>query len=140
METNKDNIVKTSEVPTQIALGGNTSLDLSWLPEEERKQLVMGYYKGIIDISTSVHSMQAEASGLKRTLDDLSDKTREVAGNGQAITITHMHNTKNSRTEVVMGNSIRAYAGKTNSTGCSVVLLAIFFVMAVFLTVVAASR
>ena len=38
-------------VPTEIHFGPSTSMDLSWLPENERKALMVDYTKGMMDIS-----------------------------------------------------------------------------------------
>jgi len=119
MSTNeKDkNITKTSSnVPTEINLGPSTSMDLSWLPENERKALLIDYTKGIMDISKKAQELHVDAAVLKKTLDDFSDTTREVSDSGNAVTITHSQTTKVGRTEVIMGNTEEAQSGKLSKS------------------------
>lgn len=99
-------------VPTEINLGPSTSMDLSWLPENERKALLIDYTKGMMDISKKAQELHVDAVVLKNTLDDLSDTTREVSDSGNAVTITHSHTTKVGRTEIMMGNTEQAQSGK----------------------------
>ncbi|MBT6000109.1 MAG: hypothetical protein HOG68_03675 [Candidatus Marinimicrobia bacterium] len=119
MSTNDQNknITKTSSnVPTEINLGPSTSMDLSWLPENERKALLIDYTKGIMDISKKAQELHVDAAVLKRTLDDFSDTTREVSDSGNAVTITHSQTTKVGRTEVIMGNTEEAQSGKLSKS------------------------
>ncbi len=119
MSTNDqdNNIVKTcSDVPTEINLGPSSSMDLSWLPENERKTLLIDYAKGIMDISKKAQELHVDATVLKKTLDDFSDTTREVSESGNAVTITHSQTTKVGRTEVIMGNTAEAQSGKLSKS------------------------
>jgi hypothetical protein len=106
----------SSGVPTAIHLGPSSSMDLSWLPEIERKALLLDYTRGILDISKRAQELHVDAAVLKKTLDDLSDTTREVSGSGNAITITHSQTTKVGRTEVIMGNTEQAQSGKLSKS------------------------
>ncbi|MCO6413215.1 MAG: hypothetical protein J5I92_10760 [Thiogranum sp.] len=105
-----------SSVPTQIHLGPRTSMDLSWLSENERKALLIDYTKGMIDISKKAQELDVDATILKRTLDDLSATTREVSDTGNAVTISHTQTTKVGRTEVMMGNTEQAQSGKLSKS------------------------
>jgi hypothetical protein len=91
-------------------------MDLSWLPENERKALLIDYTKGIMDISKKAQELHVDAAVLKRTLDDFSDTTREVSDSGNAVTITHSQTTKVGRTEVIMGNTEEAQSGKLSKS------------------------
>lgn len=106
----------TGGVPTQINLGPSTSVDLSWLPENERKALLIDYTKGMMEISKKAQELHVDAAVLKKTLDDLSDTTREVSDSGNAVTITHSQTTKVGRTEVMMGNTEQAQSGKLSKS------------------------
>lgn len=99
-------------VPTEINLGPSTSIDLSWLPENERKALLLDFTKGILDIGKKAQELHVDAGVLKKVLNDLSDTTREVSESGNAVTITHTQTTKVGRTEVMMGNTQEAQSGK----------------------------
>ena len=110
-------LTKSSDgVPTEINLGPSTSMDLSWLPENERKALLIDYTKGMMDISKKAQELHVDAVVLKKTLDDLSDTTREVSDSGNAVTITHSHTTKVGRTEIMMGNTEQAQNGKLSKS------------------------
>ena len=99
-------------MPKEISLGPTTSVDLSWLPESERKELLIEYTKGMIDIQKKAAELHVDTAALKKTLDDLSDATREVSDSGNAVTITHSQTTTVGRTEVMMGNTEQAQSGK----------------------------
>ena len=110
----KKSLIKFSgSVPAVINLGPSTSIDLSWLPENERKALLLDYAKGMIDISKKAQELHIDIGVLKKTLDDLADITIEVSESGNSVTITHIQTTKNSRTEVVIGNTPQAKSGKS---------------------------
>ena len=107
------NLVKSdSNVPTKNNLTPNTSIDLSWLSEDERKVLLIEYTKGMLDVSQKAQELRVDADALKKTLDDLSETTREVSEAGNAVTVTHTQTTKVGRTEIMMGNTEQAQSGK----------------------------
>ncbi|MCK4816512.1 hypothetical protein KA005_12155 [bacterium] len=113
----KKSIKKFSgSVPAVINLGPSTSIDLSWLPENERKALLLDYAKGMIDISKKAQELHIDAAVLKKTLDDLADATIEVSESGNAVTITHTQSTIVGRTEVMMGNTEQAQSGKLSKS------------------------
>jgi len=105
-----------SNVPMEIHLGQSTSIDLSWLPEKERQTLLIDYTKGMLDINKTAHELHVDAAVLKKTLEGLSDTTRDVSENGNAVTITHSQTTKVGRTEVMMGNTGQAERGKLSKS------------------------
>jgi hypothetical protein len=106
----------SGSVPAIIDLGPSTKIDLSWLPENERKALLLDYAKGMIDISKKAQELHIDAAVLKKTLDDLAGTTIEVSESGNAVTITHTQTTKVGRTEVMMGNTEQAQSGKFTKT------------------------
>lgn len=105
-----------SNVPTEINLGPNTSMDLSWLSESERKALLLDYTQGMMDIGKKAQELHVDTAALKKTLNDFSDTTREVADSGNAVTITHSQTTKIGRTEIIMGNTEEAQSGKLSKS------------------------
>ena len=106
----------SGSVPEVINLGPSTSIDLSWLPENERKALLLDHTKGMIDISKRAQELHVDTVVLKKTLDDLADTTIEVSESGNAVTITHTQTTKIGRTEVMMGNTQQAQSGKLSKS------------------------
>jgi hypothetical protein len=109
-------VVPTSEVPTAVPLGPTTSIDLSWLPEAERKALLTDYVKGALDISKKAQDLHVDVGALKNTLRTLADTTNEVAEAGNSVTITHTQNTSIGRTEIMMGNTEQAQSGKLSKS------------------------
>lgn len=103
-------------VPTEIPLGPTKSLDLSWLPENERKVILSDYTKGMLDLGKKAQELNIDAAILKKTLDDLSETTKDLAASGNAVTISHTQTTKVGRTEILIGNTEKAQNGKLTKT------------------------
>ncbi len=87
-------------------------MDLSWLPEAERKALLVDYTKGMLNISKKAQELHVDSEILKKTLSDLSDATAQVSAAGDSVTISHTQSTSVGRTEVLMGNTDKAQSGK----------------------------
>lgn len=102
----------TLSQPTHISLSPSASIDLSWLPEEERKELMREHAKGLIEISHKAQEMHVDSAALKNTLDNLSSTTKEASENGSAVTISHTQTTSIGRTEVLVGNTEKAKKGR----------------------------
>jgi len=104
------------EVPTKLNLGPVSSLDLSYLPEKERQALLTEYAKGMMDINKKAQELHIDAVVLKKTLDDLTDTTKNANEDDIAITLSHTQSTKVGRTEVIMGNTEKAQQGKLSKS------------------------
>ena len=100
------------QVPTSIPLGPKTTMDLSWLPEEERTALLKEYTGGMLDISRRAQELHVEVAVLDATLEKLAGTTKQVSEQGDSITLTHTQTSSVGRTEVMMGNTDRAQSGK----------------------------
>lgn len=117
MSDNKNQPATTDgSVPTQIDLSPTTSMDLSWLPESERKALLVDYTKGMLDLGKKAQELNIDSVALQRTLDDLTTTTRQASADGNAVTITHTQSTSVGRTEVIMGNTQSAHKGKLSKS------------------------
>ena len=103
-------------VPTSVPLTPSTSLDLSFLPEEQRKALLADHAKGVLDIARKAQELHVDVAALKASLTTLSDATQEVAQSGNSVTIAHTQNTSVGRTEILMGNTDKAKGGKLTSS------------------------
>ena len=101
-----------SPVPTTVSLSPSTSLDLSWLPEDQRAQLLTDYTKGMLDISKKAQELHVDVGALKASLGTLTDTTRTLAQDGNAVTVSHTQTTSIGRTEIIMGNTDSARVGK----------------------------
>jgi len=110
-------VVATSAVPTTVPLGPTmTSIDLSWLPEAERKALLTEYVRGALDINKKAQELHVDVGVLSGTLRTLAETTKEVAESGNAVTVTHTQTTSIGRTEVMMGNTQQAQSGKLSKS------------------------
>jgi len=116
-EKENESIEKSSNrVPMKLDLGPTNSLDLSFLPENERKTLLIDYAKGIMDINKKAQELHIDAVTLKRTLDDLTDATKSASDNDNFITVSHTQTSKVGRTEVMMGNTEQAGKGRLSKS------------------------
>lgn len=105
-----------SEVPTSVPISSNTSVDLSWMPEAQRAQLLTEYTRGALDIGRKAQELQVDVEVLRDTLGNLTETTRRVAADGNSVTITHTQTTSVGRTEIIMGNTDNARSGKLSKT------------------------
>lgn len=141
-EEKKSHIKLNGKVPAVINLGPSSSIDLSWIPENERKEFLTEYAKGMLDLNKRAQELHIDAAVLRKTLDDLADTTIQVSESGNAVTITHTQTTKIGRTEVMMGNTQEAQSGKLSKSqtgakdwtpyyifGSILALIIIFFLM-----------
>jgi len=96
----------------KVPLVPTTSVDLSFLPEDERNALMAEHAKGLLNIKEKAQELHVDSACLKKTLDDLAETTREVTEGGNSATITHTQTTKVGRTEIIMGNTDEARSGK----------------------------
>ncbi len=106
----------TAQVPTSVPLSPTATMDLSWLPENQRMVLLQEHAKGMLDISRKAQELHVDVATLKNTLDHLAGTTREVSEAGNSVTITHTQTTKIGRTEVSMGNTEAAQTGKFSAS------------------------
>jgi len=103
-------------VPTSINLAPTSSMDISYLSEDERKALLLDFQNGLLDITKKAQELNVDSSALKKTLGDLSHTVQEVAENGNSVQVTHTQNTSIGRTEIIMGNTQQAQSGKLSRT------------------------
>ncbi|HWE45087.1 MAG TPA: hypothetical protein VG407_03580 [Caulobacteraceae bacterium] len=101
-----------SPVPTTVNLTPSAQLDLSFLPEAERRQLLADYSKGILDVSKRAQELHVDVGALKATLSVLADTNREVSAGGASVTISHTQTTSTGRTEILIGNTKQAASGR----------------------------
>src|SRR6516165_7451372 len=102
--------------PMTVPLGQGGSLDLSWMPEEQRNALIADYAKGILDTSRKANELGLEVSTLRSTLSGLAENAKEMSQDGLSVTATRMHKSQVGRTEVMVGNTGRAGKGKLSKS------------------------
>lgn len=101
-----------SIVPTSVPLSPSTNLDLSWLPEAQRKELLTSYASGMLDLGKKAQELNIEVGALKSTLATLTETTQQIAAGDNAVTISHTQTSAIGRTEIIMGNTDNARTGK----------------------------
>lgn len=109
-------IVPSKGPPTSVALGPSSSLDLSWLSEEKRAELLTEHARGMLDLNRRAQELHVDVGALKSTLNSMTVTTREVSGDGHAVTISHAQTTNIGRTEILMGNTDKARKGRLSKT------------------------
>ncbi len=107
-----DNGSLPAPVPTSVAIGPTAAIDLSFLPEAERRALMLDYSRGVLDIAKKAQDLHVDVSALRATLDTLGSSTKEIAASGAHVTVTHTQTTSIGRTEIIMGNTAQAQKGR----------------------------
>ena len=102
--------------PKSVPIGPSASLDLSWLPEEERRQLLQEHTKGMLKVGLRAQEIHADVGALDSDLHTMTETTRRASLDDNAVTITHSQTTSIGRTEVIMGNTDRARSGKLSKS------------------------
>jgi hypothetical protein len=108
----RDVVSRGGTTPNVVPLGPAAAIDLSFLPEAQRNALLADYARKVLDVGAKAQEMHVDVNALRATLDQLANTTREVSDGGNSVTISHTTNTKNSRTEIKMGNTDEAKSGK----------------------------
>lgn len=105
-----------SNVPMAISLTPTAVADLSHLSPLERKQLIADHTKGMLDLARKAQELHMEVGALKAALGTISDATQEVTQNGNSVTISHVQNSSTGRTEILIGNTDKAKAGRLTAS------------------------
>jgi hypothetical protein len=92
-----------SGMPMSIALATGQTVDLSFIPEGQRNALLAEYVRGTLDIAKKANELHVDVITLRNTLGTLVDTTRQVAQDGNSVTVTHTQTTAVGRTEIIMG-------------------------------------
>ena len=106
----------STEVPTSISLRPTTTIDLSGIPEEERTALISRHAEGLLDIRKKAAELGVDAMALENVLRAASDTVRSATEQGTHATVSHTQTSSIGRTEVIMGNTDRARAGKLSKS------------------------
>ena len=106
-------ISPSANIPATVPLGIGGSMDLTWLPEEQRKALLTDYARGVLDVSKKASELGVEVTVLRN---NLADATKQVSEAGNSVTVTHVQNSQFGRTEIIMGNTEKAGKGELTKT------------------------
>lgn len=97
---------------TSIALTQKEVLDLTGLSREQISELKYQHAAGMIDIKKKAEELSVDVGALDAALGSFVDQTAKATQAGASATITHTQTTSLGRTEVVIGNTVRALKGK----------------------------
>jgi hypothetical protein len=106
----------SSGAPTSVAIATGQTVDLSFMPEEQRTALLAEYARGTLDIARKANELQVDVITLRNTLGTLVETTRQVSQDGNSVTVTHTQTTAVGRTEIIMGNTETAGKGRLTRT------------------------
>ncbi|MEX2598795.1 MAG: hypothetical protein WD533_03975 [Dehalococcoidia bacterium] len=96
-------------IPAGLGVG---EIDLSFLPEEERKALVTKYAAGRVDTELKAAELGINVRALDATLQSLTQQANEAQQAGTAFQTTHVQDSVLGRTEIMVGNTDKARSGK----------------------------
>ncbi len=106
----KDNAPK---VPARsINLGMNSVIDLAGLSDDQVAELQRQHAAGMIDLARKAAEAKIDVGALGVTLGTINDEASKATQSNVSITVTHRQKTTLGETEVVIGNTERAAAGK----------------------------
>lgn len=102
------------ELPTDKSLKLTQSdvLDLSGLSDSQISELRLQHAKGLLSLQQKAQEMKIDVAALDASLNSFNDQTSKATQAGTSATIQHSQTTSIGRTEVIIGNTDRAAAGK----------------------------
>jgi hypothetical protein len=146
MAGSNKNIDKTTGVPATVEattdiidLSNKNILDLSNLNNSDKEQLALRAQEATVELNKKANEAKIDIQGTKANLDNFNDVVRETTKDGNSITLTHTQNTSTGRTEVVMGNTEKAAAGKLSRSGAGLDDNTLKIVVAIVVAVVLAA-
>jgi hypothetical protein len=105
--------------PTSIAVATGQTIDLSFIPEEQRNALLAEYARGTLKIARKANELHVDVVTLRNTLETLAKTTQQVSQDGNSVTVTHTQTTGVGRTEIIMGNTETAGKGRLTRSQAS---------------------
>jgi hypothetical protein len=100
-----------------IDLAAVNQLDLTNLSKDAQALITQKAFEAKIDINRKAQEAQLDIQGTKLNLDNFNEAVRASSRDGTSITVTHTQTTSVGRTEVIMGNTQKAAAGKISRSG-----------------------
>jgi len=98
-----------------LALGGGADaggIEIAGLHEDQVSVLQEQHAKGLIEVQRKASELKVDIQALDQTLESLTGQARTANDAGVNITATHTQNTSLGQTEIIVGNTQRAAAGK----------------------------
>jgi len=106
-----------ANVPAEraINLAQNDVLDLSGLNDSQIAEIKRQHADGMVSVQVKAAEMKLDVTALDAALTSFTDQTAKASQAGAHATIQHSQTSSIGKTEVVIGNTDRAAAGKINS-------------------------
>lgn len=100
----------TSSSKAVLAVGGG--IEVNGLQSNQISVLQEQHAKGLIEVQRKASELKVDIQALDETLESLTSQARTANDAGVNITATHTQNTTLGQTEIIVGNTQRAAAGK----------------------------
>ncbi|MNV89896.1 hypothetical protein D3C71_1842300 [compost metagenome] len=85
---------------------------MSGLSDNQVSELRLQHAKGLLSLQQKAQEMKIDVAALDASLNSFNDQTAKATQTGASATIQHSQTTSIGRTEVIIGNTDRAAAGK----------------------------
>jgi hypothetical protein len=99
-----------------LNLSAVTQLDLSRLTPDQVAELERQHAQGMIDLNRKANELRVENLSLTDTLETLNTQASKATQSNVSMTATHTQTNTTGRTEVMIGNTERAAAGKLSAS------------------------
>ena len=100
----------TSESTAILEVGAG--IEVNGLQANQISVLQEQHARGLIDVQRKASELKVDIQALDQTLESLTSQARSANDAGVNITATHTQNTSLGQTEIIVGNTQRAAAGK----------------------------
>ncbi|SEH31719.1 hypothetical protein [Magnetospirillum fulvum] len=106
-----------ANVPAEraINLAQSDVLNLSGLNDSQIAEIKRQHADGMVSVQVKAAEMKLDVTALDAALTSFTDQTAKASQAGAHATIQHSQTSSIGKTEVVIGNTDRAAAGKINS-------------------------
>jgi hypothetical protein len=98
--------------PSRVIDPGKNVLDLTGLSEEQAQELQRQFTAARLDLERKAAEAKIDVGALTSTLETFNDEAAKATQANVSVTISHRQKTSIGETEIVMGNTERAAAGK----------------------------
>jgi hypothetical protein len=98
-----------------LNLTTNDVIDLSGLSETQIAEIKRQHANGMVSVQVKAAEMKLDVTALDAALTAFTDQTAKATQAGAHATIQHSQSSSIGKTEVVIGNTDRAAAGKIGS-------------------------
>ena len=98
--------------PSRVIDPGKSVLDLTGLSDEQAQELQRQYASARIDLERKAAEAKIDVGALAGTLGTFNDEASKATQSNVSMTVSHRQKTSIGETEIVIGNTERAAAGK----------------------------